>query len=126
MLKNHAAKKGMYETILIHNDKVTEGSASNIFIVKNNTVFTPKLGNELLSGVTRSLILDLLKKNKYLVEELDVTKEQIIAADEIWCSSSTNPIAPITEIDGKVVKGGTAGSGTLETHKLVSEFIEKF
>ena len=44
----------MYETILIHNDKVTEGSASNIFIVKNNTVFTPKLGNELLSGVTRS------------------------------------------------------------------------
>ena len=89
-------------------------------------MFTPKLGNELLSGVTRSLILDLLKKNKYLVEELDVTKEQVIAADEIWCSSSTNPIAPITEIDGKVVKGGTAGSDTLETHKLVSEFIEKF
>ena len=126
LLKNHAAKKGMYETILIHNDKVTEGSASNIFIVKNNTVFTPKLGNELLSGVTRSLILDLLKKNKYLVEESDVTKKQVMSADEIWCSSSTSPIAPITEIDGKVIKEGIAGTVTLETHKLVTEFIGKF
>ena len=89
-------------------------------------MYTPKLGNELLSGVTRSLILDLLKKNKYLVEESDVTKEQVMSADEIWCSSSTSPIAPITEIDGKVIKEGTAGTVTLETHKLVTEFIGKF
>lgn len=126
LLKNHAAKQGMYETILIHNDKVTEGSASNIFFVKDNKVYTPRLGNELLSGVTRNLILELLQSNKYHVEESEVTKGEIKSADEIWCSSSTNPIAPIIEVDGVSVNNGIIGNVTLATHKLVSDFISKY
>ena len=126
LLKNHAAKQGMYETILIHNNKVTEGSASNVFVVNGGKIFTPRLGNELLSGVTRNLILELLKSNKLPVEESEVTKEEIDSADEIWCSSSTNPIAPITEVDGKCIQKGTAGEMTLATHKLVSDFIGEY
>ena len=87
---------------------------------------TPKLGKELLPGITRSLILNLLKNSDYDVEEQDIPKETIISADEVWCSSSTNPVAPITEIDGIPVKNGSAGSITLNTHNLVSQFIEEF
>ena len=126
LLKNHATKQGMYETLLIYNNRVTEGSASNIFVVKENRVMTPKLGKELLPGITRSLILNLLKNSDYDVEEQDIPKETIISADEVWCSSSTNPVAPITEIDGMPVKNGSAGSITLNTHNLVSQFIEEF
>ncbi len=126
LLKNHATKQGMYETLLIYNNRVTEGSASNIFVVKENRVMTPKLGKELLPGITRSLILNLLKNSDYDVEEQDIPKETIISADEVWCSSSTNPVAPITEIDGIPVKNGSAGSITLNTHNLVSQFIEEF
>ena len=126
LLKNHATKLGMYETLLIYNNRVTEGSASNIFVVKENRVMTPKLGKELLPGITRSLILNLLKNSDYDVEEQDIPKETIISADEVWCSSSTNPVAPITEIDGIPVKNGSAGSITLNTHNLVSQFIEEF
>ena len=123
LLKNHATKLGMYETLLIYNNRVTEGSASNIFVVKENRVMTPKLGKELLPGITRSLILNLLKNSDYDVEEQDIPKETIISADEVWCSSSTNPVAPITEIDGIPVKNGSAGSITLNTHNLVLSLI---
>ena len=126
LLKNHADKQGMYETILIYDNKVTECSASNIFIVKENTVITPKLGNELLSGVTRNLTLEILQKNKFNVEQLDISKEEIISADEIWCSSSTNPVVPIIEVDGKVIGEGFVGDVTLATYKLISEFIEDY
>ena len=52
LLKNHATKLGMYETLLKYNNRVTEGSASNIFVVKENRVMTPKLGKELLPGLS--------------------------------------------------------------------------
>ena len=61
LLKNYAAKQDMYETLLIRNNKVTEGSASNIFVVRKGKIITPKLGKELLPGITRSLILRILK-----------------------------------------------------------------
>lgn len=126
LLKNYAARQGMYETLLVYKNKITEGSASNIFIVREGKIITPKLGKELLSGITRSLILKLLKDNQNDVAELDVSKEEIISADEVWCSSSTNPVVPITEIDTIPVKNGKAGKITLETYQLVSKFIKEF
>ena len=126
ILKNHASEKGMYETILIRNNKLTEGSASNVFIVNDEVIKTPKLSNELLPGVTRDLIIKLLKEKKYNVQECDLSSDDLKNADEVWCSSSTNAVVPITHIDDYTVNDGIVGTYSIRTHDLVKQFIEKF
>ena len=81
MLKNHASRHGYYETLLIRNNKLTEGSASNVFIVKDNIVHTPMLSNELLPGVTRDLLIDLLKDNNMTIIESVKIKFDVFLAE---------------------------------------------
>ena len=126
LLKNLAAEQGMFETILMKNNKLTEGSASNVFIVKDQIIQTPKLGNELLPGVTRDLIISLLKDNNLQVKECDVSVDDVNNADEVWCSSSTNAVVPIVNIDGNQINHGSAGDITLKTYQLVQDFINNY
>ena len=126
LLKNLAAEQGMFETILMRNNKLTEGSASNVFIVKDQIIQTPKLGNELLPGVTRDLIIGLLQDKNLQVKECDVSVDDVSKADEVWCSSSTNAVVPIVNIDGNQINHGSAGDITLKTHQLVQDFINNY
>ena len=126
LLKNHAADNDLYETLLMRNNKLTEGSASNVFIVKNNLIHTPKLSNELLPGVTRDLLIDLLRKNDLQVMESDVTKDDLLESDEIWCCSSTNAVVPIVRVDEHTIGSGKAGNISLLTHKITREFIRDY
>ena len=126
LLKNHAAEQGMFETILMRNNKLTEGSASNVFIVKDQIIQTPKLGNELLPGVTRDLIIGLLQDKNLQVKECDVSVDDVSKADEVWCSSSTNAVVPIVNIGGNQINHGSAGDITLKTYKLVQDFINNY
>ena len=123
LLKNLAAEQGMFETILMKNNKLTEGSASNVFIVKDQIIQTPKLSNELLPGVTRSLIIGLLQDKNIQVKECDISADDVKNADEVWCSSSTNEVVPIVNIDGNQINRGSVGDITLKTYQLVKDFI---
>ena len=67
LLKNYASSTGCYETLLVRNKKLTEGSTSNVFIVKDEIIYTPQLSNELLPGVTRGLLIRLLNQNNLKV-----------------------------------------------------------
>jgi D-alanine transaminase len=126
LLKNLAAEQGMFETILMKNNKLTEGSASNVFIVKDQIIQTPKLSNELLPGVTRNLIIGLLQDKNIQVKECDISADDVKNADEVWCSSSTNEVVPIVNIDGNQIKHGSAGDITLKTYQLVKDFINNY
>jgi D-alanine transaminase len=126
LLKNLAAEQGMFETILMKNNKLTEGSASNVFIVKDQIIQTPKLSNELLPGVTRNLIIGLLQDKNIQVKECDISADDVKNADEVWCSSSTNEVVPIVNIDGNQIKHGSAGDITLKTYQLVQDFINNY
>jgi|TARA_B100001250_G_scaffold413488_2_gene447808 D-alanine transaminase len=126
LLKNLAAEQGMFETILMKNNKLTEGSASNVFIVKNKIIQTPKLSNELLPGVTRGLIIGLLQDKNFQIKECDISVDDVKNADEVWCSSSTNEVVPIVNIDDNQINDGSVGDMTLKTYKLVQDFINNY
>ena len=123
MLKNYAAQNGFYETLLVRNKKLTEGSASNIFVVKNAQVMTPNLGAELLPGVTRDLLIELFRNDNIEVKETDVTETDLLNSEEVWCTSSTNYCVPITEIDGKKIGDGSVGGFAYKSYDLISTFI---
>ena len=126
LLKNYAENNDAYETILTRDKKITEGSASNVFFVKNKEILTPKLGNNILSGITRNLILATLNKNKFNTQECDIHVDDIENMDEVWCSSSTNSVVPIIKINNKDVGTGKVGNFSKEIHRLIQEYISKY
>ena len=97
------------EAILLRNGYVTEGAASNIFVVLQGIIVTPPKGPLLLPGITRDLILELAWKNKMVALEQDISEAEMRNADEIWITSSTREIAPVVLLDGKIVGSGEAG-----------------
>lgn len=125
LLKNYAAQNGFYETLLIRNKKLTEGSASNIFVVSGGKVMTPNLGVEILPGITRDLLIELFHKNNIDVEETDVTEDVLLNSEEVWCTSSTNYCVPITEIDSKKIGDGTVGEYSYKSYDLINKFISE-
>lgn len=109
MLKQQAAAAEVDDAILIKNCMVSEGTASNVFIVKNNVLITPPTGHKLLPGITRELVIEIAKNNAILVEEREVKEAELYTADEIWMTSSTREIAPVVRLNGEAVGGGVAG-----------------
>ena len=109
MLRQQAKEEGAVEAILIRDGFATEGAASNIFIVKNNTLITPPKSHLLLPGITRDLVLELARANKIDCEERDITEEELRDASEVWMTSSSKEIVPIVELDGKPVGKGQFG-----------------
>jgi D-alanine transaminase len=126
LLKNHASSNGCYETLLVRNKRLTEGSTSNVFIVKDEIIYTPKLSNELLPGVTRGLLIKLLNQNNLKVIESDIYQSDLINADEVWCSSSTNAVVPIVKVDDNIINDGKAGSITMKVYEITQDFIINF
>ena len=98
MLKQMAHSAGSHEAILLRNGEVTEGAASNVFIVSDGTVITPPEGNVLLSGITRDLVLELLAGADIPCTEARISEAALRAADEIWITSSTMEIAPVVSV----------------------------
>jgi len=97
------------ETILYRDGIVTEASSSNVFIVKSNCIYTHPKGPNILPGITREKVIECAKINNFNVEETSFTKEQLMDADEVWISSSTRELIPITIIDGIQISDGFAG-----------------
>jgi D-alanine transaminase len=102
---------GVHETILYNQlDELAEASACNVFIVKNGVVMTPPLDNQLLPGITRNMLLDILRKDGMLqVQEKAISMSQVRTADELWLTSSSKEIAPVVELDGQPVGNGRVG-----------------
>ena len=101
---------GVQETILHNSDGIiTEASSCNVFMVKDNAIFTPPLDNQLLPGITRQIALEAFKRAGLAVEEKWFTKEDLFNADEVWLTSSSKEIAPVVEVDGKTIGSGEVG-----------------
>ncbi len=107
----HGFERGSNETLLFNaNNELTEASACNAYIVKDGVIATPPLDNQILPGITRFMLLDILKKDGSLkVEERIVTMDEVHNADEVWVTSSSKEIAAVVEVDGKPVGNGKVG-----------------
>ena len=97
------------EAILYRDGIVTEASSSNVFIVKDSILYTHPKGPNILPGVTRDIAIHCAENLGIKVKEEKFTKEQLMKADEVWISSSTREILPITSIDSVSISNGYAG-----------------
>lgn len=101
---------GRDEVILYNQDKiVTEAAACNVFVVKNNLIMTPKLDNHILPGITREILLHALQEEGFHVSEQDISLESVHTADEVWLTSSSKELGPVTTVDDRVLNNGIAG-----------------
>lgn len=110
LLRQQAVDKGAVEAILIRDGNMTEGAASNTFIVIDGVIKTPPKDQKLLPGITRDLIVELAQTHDMPVEETTISEEEFLAADEIWLSSSTKEILPVTKINDQQVGDGKPGA----------------
>jgi len=90
---------GADEVIFHEGKRITEGASSNIFAVLNKKIVTPPLSNKILPGVTRNYVITLIKDLNLDFEEQDLTVKDLYEAHEIWLTSSTKEIQPISKID---------------------------
>lgn len=114
--------RGHKETIL-YNDlgEITEAAACNVFVIKNGIVATPLLDHQKLPGITRLMLLEILRRDGSIpVEERVVTLAELREADEVWLSSSSKELAPVIEIDGHPVNRGQVGDVWLAAQTLFS------
>lgn len=109
LLRQEAQDKGAQEAVLIRDGQATEGSASNVFIVHNNCLITPPKGPLLLPGVTRDLVVEIAREQTLCLREQMVSEAELLNADEIWLTSSTKEILPVTTLNDKIVGTGKPG-----------------
>ena len=126
LMRQQATEQGAAEAILLRDGLMTEGSASNIFLVLEGVLVTPPKGPFILPGVTRDLALELARAHGLACEERAVSESELRSAEELMLSSSTKELLPITRLDGKPVGSGKPGPLHARLHTLYQEYIRDF
>jgi len=120
-----AKKKNAVEAIMVNQDgDLTEGSTCNLFLVKDGTLFTPSADSGILEGLTRSLVIELAKKDGLALQEKKLPKSALIEADECFVSSSLKGVLGVTTCDGKKIGDGRVGHITKRLMTLLNDRIE--
>jgi D-alanine transaminase len=125
LLRQLSAEVGAAETILLRDGRLTEASASNVFIVKRGVIQSPPKTNLILPGITYDVVVELAQANGLALEFRDIAEAELRAADEIWVTSSSKEILAIVELDGKRVGDGRPGPVFRRMHQLYQEFKQK-
>ncbi|MDY6994734.1 MAG: D-amino acid aminotransferase [Pseudomonadota bacterium] len=120
--RQHAVAAGATEAILIRDGQVTEGAASNVFIVAEGIVKTPPQGPFILSGITRGLILELLQQAQLPYQETPISLTELRQAEEIWLTSSTREMLPVILLDEHPVGSGAPGPIWAQTWQLYQNY----
>lgn len=110
MARTAAVEAGAYEALLFRNEFLTEGAASNVFVVKDGKILTPPHSPFILPGITRDALVEALAGSADAVAEVQVSRSVVESAEEIWLSSSTRDLVPVTTLDGKPVGDGKPGA----------------
>ena len=118
-----AIDDGAQEVLLFNNrDELTEAAACNVFLVHGGKLLTPELDHQKLPGVTRYQLLQFIADHTdWSLEVRAVSKAEVMTAEEIWLTSSTKEVAPVTHLDGSPVGNGKPGTMWSAAQKLFHE-----
>lgn len=116
-----AGEQSCNEAILHRDGRVTEGASSNVWAVLGKGVVTPPKGPEILSGITRDVLLEELRAARVPVQERRLTLAELRSADEIWLTSSTREVLPVTRLDGDPVGSRKPGPLWKKAYALFQE-----
>lgn len=122
LLRQLAIDSNAMETILLRDGFLTEGAASNIFIVNNGVLLTPPKSHLMLPGITYDVILELAQSNAIPHEIRAVSEEEVRGADEVLLTSSTKEVMPIISLDGELVGNGKPGPVFKQLNQLYQQY----
>jgi D-alanine transaminase len=125
LLRQLSADAGAAETILFRDGRLTEASASNVFIVKRGVIQSPPKSNLILPGITYDVVVELARADGMALEFRDVTEAEVRAADEVWVTSSSKEVLAIVELDGKRIGDGRPGPAFRRMYQLYQDFKQK-
>ena len=123
LLRQLAVDAACAETILLRDDSfMTEGAASNIFVVKNGSLLAPPKDNLMLPGITYDVVIEIARANNIPLQIRKILKQEIFSADELLLTSSTKEILPVTMLNGNPVGNGKPGAMFARMHSLYQNF----
>ena len=109
LARQRATDAGAAETVLFRNGFLTEASASNVLIVHDEVILAPPKDNQILPGITYDAAFELARGGGLALEVRPISRDEALAADEMWLSSSTKEVLAVTSVDGKSFGGGSPG-----------------
>ena len=109
LLRQHSVDADCAETVMLRDGFLTEGSASNIFVIKNGVLLAPPPSNLMLTGITYDLVLELAAAHGIPHQVRPISEAEVRGADELWMTSSTKEVMPIVKLDGVAVGSGVPG-----------------
>ncbi|MEX5213823.1 MAG: D-amino-acid transaminase [Nitrospiraceae bacterium] len=109
LARQWALERGAFEALLVRNGRITEGTVSNVMLVRQRGLRTASIGPEILAGVTRHLVLELARKEGLSIREEAVTLNELRAADEVFLTGTTVEVLPVIKVDETVIGDGRPG-----------------
>jgi len=125
LLRQVAADAGAIEVVMFRDGFLTEGSSSNVFVVKNGTILATPKNNLVLPGITYDVVIELAQANGLALEVRAISEAEVRAADEIWVTSSTKEVLAVTTLDERAVGSGKPGPVFNRMHQLYQDFKRK-
>ena len=126
LAKTEAVLSGFDEAILLNKDgNVSEGSGENLFMIKKGKLFTPPLIDNLLPGITRDTIIQIVKEELGLeVEETHINRTELYAADECLLTGTAAHVTPVVELDNRKIGTGLVGPISKSIRELYFEIVK--
>ena len=119
-----ALKNGYDEAIMLNNKgNVAEGSAENIFVVKNGIIKTPPLDADILNGITRNSVIQLIKKEHMKLVEKNITVNELLKADEVFMTGTAAEVKSVTKINKTTIGNGKIGNITKTLQKSFMDVV---
>jgi D-alanine transaminase len=122
LAKQQAVEAGCVECILFRDGVLTEGAASNIFVVRNGVVLAPVKDHRMLPGITYDLVIELAQADGMSLAVRDIAEQEVRSADELWLTSSSREVQAIVKLDGLPVGNGTPGPLYRRMYQLYQRF----
>lgn len=125
LARGEAADAGIDEALMLNYDgSLTEGTVSNLFLVKGNTIFTPSVESGILPGVTRKVVIVLAREMGFNVKEGEIGPEELLGGDEAFLTNSLLEIMPLVEVGGQAVSDGLPGKITASLRKKYIDLVK--
>jgi len=122
LARQEAEDAAASEAILIRDGLLTEGTATNVFVVQGNVVRTPPESPHILAGITRGLLKELMEAAGVECREEPISEAELRAARQIWVTSSSKEVVPVVRLDGESVGEGVPGPLWERIHGLFQDF----
>ena len=122
LLRQLSVDAGCAETILLRDGMLTEGSATNVFVVIGGVLLAPPKSNLMLPGITYDVVLELAEANGVALEVRSISEAELRNADEVWITSSSREVLPVTMLDGKAIGNGRPGPVFERVYRLYQDY----